>query len=119
MLTENGCAMFTVHRTHKRLERASARIYPLQKSIHGLVGTPLPDNLAPKFTTAMHDLEERFSTAIIKNAAMQASRTQSRSPFQQSAAGGFGSTARSREQAGQPRQRARFQPPSSGAAGPR
>ena len=91
----------------------------IQKSIHGLVGTPLPDNLAPKFTTAMHDLEERFSTAIIKNAAMQASRTQSRSPFQQSAAGGFGSTARSREQAGQPRQRARFQPPSSGAAGPR
>ena len=69
----------------------------IQKSIHGLVGTPLPDNLAPKFTTAMHDLEERFSTAIIKNAAMQASRTQSRSPFQQSAAGGFKSTARSRE----------------------
>ena len=77
----------------------------IQKSIHGLIGTPMPDNCAPKFATAMQDLEERFSSAIIKNAAQQASRTASRSPFQQGASGSFGSTARSRELAGQPRRR--------------
>ena len=75
----------------------------IQKSIHGLIGTPLPDNLAPKFNAAMQDLEERFSNYVIKSAAQQASRVSNRSPFQQYSSGGFGSTARSREAAGQPR----------------
>ena len=51
-------------------QRITQILSSIQKSIHGLVGTPLPENLAPKFTTAMHDLEERFSTAIIKNVTM-------------------------------------------------
>ena len=69
-------------------------------------------NCAPKFGAAMQDLEERFSSQILKNAAQQASRTASRSPFQQSSAGDFGSTARSRELAGMPRRR----PPPRGVA---
>ena len=84
----------------------------IQKSIHGLIGTPMPDNMAPKFGAAMQDLEERFSTQILKNAAQQATRTSSRSPFQQTSSGDFGSTARSRELAGMSRRR----PPPRGAA---
>jgi len=84
----------------------------IQKSIHGLIGTPMPDNMAPKFGAAMQDLEERFSTQILKNAAQQATRTASRSPFQQTSSGDFGSTARSRELAGMSRRR----PPPRGAA---
>ena len=85
----------------------------IQKSIHGLIGTPMPENCAPKFGAAMQDLEERFSSAILKNAAQQASRTASRSPFQQMSSGDFGSTARSRELAGMSRRR----PPPRGAVG--
>ena len=73
----------------------------IQKSIHGLIGTPLPDNLAPKFNAAMQDLEERFSSYVLKSAAQQASRVSNRSPFQQFSSGDIGSTARSREAAGQ------------------
>ena len=77
----------------------------IQKSIHGLIGTPLPENLAPKFNAAMSDLEERFSSYVLKSAAQQASRVSNRSPFQQYSSGDFGSTAKSREAAGQPRHR--------------
>ena len=85
----------------------------IQKSIHGLIGTPMPENCAPKFGATMQDLEERFSSAILKNATQQASRTTSRSPFQQMSSGDFGSTARSRELAGMSRRR----PPPRGAVG--
>ena len=54
----------------------------IQKSIHGLIGTPLPENLAPKFTMAMQELEEWFSGYVLKSATQQASRVSNRSPFQ-------------------------------------
>ena len=68
----------------------------VQRQLHGVVGTPLPDNLAPKFAAVISDLESRFSREISKQAAITAARSSNRSPFQSKASGTFGSTVQSR-----------------------
>lgn len=68
----------------------------VQRQLHGVVGTPLPENLAPKFAAVISDLESRFSKEISKQAAVTAARSSSRSPFQSKASGTFGSTVQSR-----------------------
>ena len=68
----------------------------IQRQLHGVVGTPLPENLAPKFHTVITDLETRFGGEIAKQAAKTAANTSTRSPYQQRASGSFGSTVASR-----------------------
>lgn len=71
----------------------------LRRSIHGLVGAPLPGNLESKFTAVLADLESRFSTQLVKVAADQAARKEPRSRYQQTASRSFGSTIASRSAA--------------------
>jgi hypothetical protein len=78
----------------------SALLTALQRQLHGVVGTPLPDNLAPRYATVISDLEQRFSSQIAKQAAYTATRSSAglpnRSPYQAKAGGSFGSTVGSR-----------------------
>lgn len=77
----------------------STVLQSLRRSIHGLVGAPLPGNLESKFTAVLADLESRFSKQLVKVAADQAARKEPRSRFQQAASRSFGSTVASRSAA--------------------
>ena len=88
------------HGTAKDSTWVTALLTALQRQLHGVVGTPLPENLAPKYQTVISDLEQRFSSQIAKQAAYTATRTDAglptRTPFQSKASGSFGSTVGSR-----------------------
>ena len=78
----------------------STVLQAMHKSLHGLVGTPLPANLETKFTNTLNDMEERFSKQIVRVAAEQAARKTPRSPYQNFASQqSVGSTFVSRQKA--------------------
>jgi len=77
----------------------STVLQSLYRSLHGLVGAPLPANLPTKLSSVLSGMEDRFSTAITKVAAEQAARKAPVSRFQSQASRTWGSTISSRSSA--------------------